>query len=117
MCVEVRVVFVTADMIPMYMCRHSSHRLIRQFFYFFGDVADAKSCINEQTPLAAFKQVAMSFLPMPVFTYNMSICINAQQRRGWRDAEIGEQACAIVDAVFACGRNASDADKALAEAW
>lgn len=47
----------------------------------------------------------------------MSICINAQQRRGWRDAEIGEQACAIVDAVFACGRNASDADKALAEAW
>ena len=48
---------------------------------------------------------------------SLSLCINAQQRRGWRDAEIGAQACAIVDAVFASGGNASDADKALAEAW
>ena len=48
---------------------------------------------------------------------SLSLCINAQQRRGWRDAEIGEQACAIIDAVFACGGNASDADKALLEAW
>ena len=44
-------------------------------------------------------------------------CTNDQQRRGWKDAKAGEQACAVVDAVFATGGNASDADYALAGAW
>ena len=44
-------------------------------------------------------------------------CTNDQQRRGWKDAQLGEGACAVVDAVFSCGGNASDADYALAGAW
>jgi hypothetical protein len=44
-------------------------------------------------------------------------CTNDKQRRGWKDAQLGEGACAVVDAVFAFGGNASDADYALTGAW
>jgi hypothetical protein len=44
-------------------------------------------------------------------------CTNDKQRRGWKDAQLGESACAVVDAVFTSGGNASDADYALTGAW
>ncbi len=47
MCVELRIVFVSTDMIPMDMCRHSNYRLARQLFHFIGNIADAKTCVDE----------------------------------------------------------------------
>lgn len=41
-------------------------------------------------------------------------CTNEQQRAGWRSAQVGELGCVVVDAVFAAGGNAEQADRALA---
>lgn len=44
-------------------------------------------------------------------------CINRWQRQGWRDAQAGERACAVIDAIVANGGNAASADRALAGEW
>jgi hypothetical protein len=45
----------------------------------------------------------------------ITACQNEDQRAGWRSAYTGHMACMTVDAVFAAGGNATDADHALQE--
>ena len=78
--VEVRVVPVSAYVVPVDVRGDGRDRLVRQPAHLRRDVADAESSVDQQGSLVPFDEVAVRLLPMTVFADGVGILIDCLYR-------------------------------------
>jgi len=68
---------MSSDMVPMNMGGNGGNGFVRQLFYLFGNVADAKPGVNQQASTVSVQKVTVCFFPMPVFADDVCIRVDA----------------------------------------
>lgn len=65
-----------ADVVSVDMGSYCCYGLFGQLLYFLIDIANPKSCINQQTSLIAVYKIAVGFLLVAIFTDDICIIVN-----------------------------------------
>jgi len=79
-CVEVRIVPMSAYMVPVDVRGDGRHRLVRESVHLHRDIADAESRVDQQGPLVALEQVAVCLLPVATLADGVGVLINRLHR-------------------------------------